>query len=498
LRWSVVVLLILSMIHSSSTVLAQQVWTFRDLNTPGVDATRLALELIAPGGGIQLKSATYAGALNAAALFTTDNSILNFPPDATIVGGQVSGVMLSTGDVRNVAGQDSPYLTLFFPPIPPATTGNPVNLTDLISTVNNTPGDPLLEKLVGDPTGDPVTHDAAWLEIKFVPDKSWIELQYVFSSDEYPEFVGTGFNDVFAFFLNGQNVALLPNQTVPVAIDTVNNGNPRFQIPPVNPDLFVSNTNQLAIPSIQMDGLTKALRIQAPVLVGQENTIRIAIADVGDGYGDSNVFLRNLSFVAINNPTDTDNDGVPDFRDNCPTVVNPGQADSDFDGSGDACDPVPLPPPPVVTFSKITGGGAVTSEVANRDHNFGMNLHIKQNVLEVKLEYNDNPSAGKKVFPGPVQIKINTGVSTFQVPANIVPGGIGIQFRAPCSVRRSDAKGHREVDTCQIRVVDYGEPGTGKKGIPPDEFELTIIAGPSAFYYSGLPQLIKGNIQAHK
>jgi hypothetical protein len=38
---------------------------------------------------------------------------------------------------------------------------------------------------------------------------------------------------------------------------------------------------------------------------------------------------------------DGDGDGVRDLDDNCPTVVNPDQADSDGDGLGDACDPTP-------------------------------------------------------------------------------------------------------------------------------------------------------------
>jgi hypothetical protein len=37
--------------------------------------------------------------------------------------------------------------------------------------------------------------------------------------------------------------------------------------------------------------------------------------------------------------TDTDKDGVPDYRDNCPTAVNADQKDADQDGKGDACDP---------------------------------------------------------------------------------------------------------------------------------------------------------------
>jgi Tol biopolymer transport system component len=47
--------------------------------------------------------------------------------------------------------------------------------------------------------------------------------------------------------------------------------------------------------------------------------------------------------VADSSP-DTDGDGVKDFEDNCPTVANPGQADADGDGAGDACEPQSPPP----------------------------------------------------------------------------------------------------------------------------------------------------------
>jgi hypothetical protein len=47
-------------------------------------------------------------------------------------------------------------------------------------------------------------------------------------------------------------------------------------------------------------------------------------------------------------PPDRDHDGVPDFKDNCPDVYNPDQADLDHNGIGDACQttPVIIPPPP--------------------------------------------------------------------------------------------------------------------------------------------------------
>lgn len=48
-----------------------------------------------------------------------------------------------------------------------------------------------------------------------------------------------------------------------------------------------------------------------------------------------------IQVVATTPPTDADNDGVPDSRDNCPNQYNPDQSDQDGDGLGDACDPYP-------------------------------------------------------------------------------------------------------------------------------------------------------------
>lgn len=80
-------------------------------------------------------------------------------------------------------------------------------------------------------------------------------------------------------------------------------------------------------------------------------------------------------------PPDRDHDGIPDFRDNCPDVYNPDQADSDHNGIGDACDtawqefikahppPPPAPVPPQFTFKYIGTFGPVSNPIATFNGN---------------------------------------------------------------------------------------------------------------------------------
>jgi hypothetical protein len=229
----------------------------------------------------------------------------------------------------------------------------------------------------------------------------------------------------------------------------------------------------------------------------------MAITDVLDQWGDSNVFLRNTSLVSLDVLADGDQDGVPDSLDNCPTDYNPTQVDSNLNGVGDECDSTPVPPPSPVAFKRITGGGAVAS-VGSRERSFGFNVDNHGVGLKVHLEYNDAEPGNANPNPnptsdstGPLQIKINASVSQF-LPVKTLFGE-GVLFEAPCVVRTLLPDNARELNTCAVLIEDDGEPGTGsaKKGIPPDKFKLSVISGPSAGYLSGAPALVRGNVQIH-
>jgi hypothetical protein len=58
----------------------------------------------------------------------------------------------------------------------------------------------------------------------------------------------------------------------------------------------------------------------------------------GAGSYHTNVHIKLTISRPVVTVVDTDNDGVPDATDNCPTVANPGQANADADAHGDACD----------------------------------------------------------------------------------------------------------------------------------------------------------------
>lgn len=151
------------------------------------------------------------------------------------------------------------------------------------------------------------THDACWIEFDFVAlADTLFASEFVFGSEEYPEYVNSSFNDVFGFFISGpgiygpyengaENIALLPGTQTSISINNVNNGYAPYE-PSVGPcencDFYVDNSNGQYV---QYDGYTSKISLEYPVISGETYHFRIAIADAGDHVYDSGVFIRNQS-----------------------------------------------------------------------------------------------------------------------------------------------------------------------------------------------------------
>ena len=265
------------------------------------------------GQGITVSNVKYTGAEVAAGVFDGGSGIIGFE----------SGIILSSGDIRNVIGP---------------------NVLDNAGINNKTSGDSDLTNLSGFPT-----HDAAVLEFDFVPQTSSIKFNYVFASDEYNEFVHTDFNDVFAFYVNGVNCAMVDGD--PVSINTVNNGNP-YNTPPQNNSQYYIN-NDLddggADINTEMDGLTIVLTCEALVNANQTNHVKLAIADASDHIYDANVFLKEGSF-GPDCCTDENCPDDPELSKNCnptapPFYVVVNRQFEDLGRAGTGCQPIILKNP---------------------------------------------------------------------------------------------------------------------------------------------------------
>lgn len=227
------------------------------------------------GQGVDVSNITFQGASQAIGYFNGANTTLGFN----------EGILITTGTVMNVPNG----------PQGPNDRGN--------ATVNNGAGGfNMLTQLVG---GTP-TYNASVLEFDFIPYSDTVQFRYIFGSEEYREYVNTGFNDVFAFYISGsgytgyQNLAVLPNAT-PVTIDNINDGeiiNGMYYPTCNNCQYFVYNGDGNEYPYnsqqkyIQYDGYTKPLEVIAPVQCGKKYHLIIAIADVKDDKYDSGIFLE--------------------------------------------------------------------------------------------------------------------------------------------------------------------------------------------------------------
>ncbi|MBP5562425.1 MAG: choice-of-anchor L domain-containing protein [Bacteroidales bacterium] len=198
-----------------------------------------------------------------------------------------TGLVMTTGNVSVAAGPNSSSGST-------STVSNPYSETQLSSLATSS------------------INGSASLEFDFIAMTDEFAFNYIFGSEEYCEYVGSSYNDVFAFFLTGidpvtyavttKNVAIIPGTvSTPVSINNVNSGNPCGS-GGSNTTYYVNNPTG---PGVEYDGYTTALAAQAVIFACQTYHMKLAVANVGDNSLDSGVFLEEGSFYSPHVQIDT-------------------------------------------------------------------------------------------------------------------------------------------------------------------------------------------------
>jgi hypothetical protein len=354
--------------------------------------------------------------------------------------GLDEGVILSTGNINVATGP---------------------NNTTSAGTGGGGGGDPDLSQIVG---GSPI-FDVSIIEFQFEPTDSIITFDYVFASEEYCDWVGSQFNDVFGFFLSGpgingpysnnaENIALIPNTTTAVAINSVNHvNNTAFyvgNIPAGSPQFGDPDCAGHPVqggPSVQdcqFDGYTVVLTAVAEVIPCETYTIKLAIADVFDGLYDSAVFLAANSF---------NNGGIAS-------------------GSG-----VGTEPNTNIIYEGCTGG---YFEFVREDGDNSMPL-----VVTFTISPNSTATPGADYTPIPTTIVIPPGSDNFQLPINVFADGIPegtesiiIELQNACSC-----------ETREIEILIEDPPP-----IEMDPTEITICEGDDVDLSANASGGVPGNL----
>ena len=132
------------------------------------------------GSGVTVVGASYTGPRDSSATFTNGHLSPGVLPSST-------GVILSTGNVRDFT----------------QSSGDPNRATDTSTDTAGVDNNSQFNAIAG-----ARTYDAVWIDVDFIPTGDVMTMRFVFSSEEYPEYVNSGFNDTIGVWINGAYVPI--------------------------------------------------------------------------------------------------------------------------------------------------------------------------------------------------------------------------------------------------------------------------------------------------
>lgn len=264
--------------------------------------------------------------------------------------GTDTGVVLCTGLVRDADAS------------PPSPTGRgvgvegPNNGTGGVNAgeIGSALGTPDDQDFINE-TGLPSGGDATVLEFDVqTTAPAYLRCSFVFGSDEHPDFITESFNDSFALFIDGENVATITKNSVvsPFSLQEVESCPALFRENDVAPApaALVGSPHSISGASlydVEFGGFTVVLtRETTKVLAPGTYTVKIVVQDVSDTNVDAGLFIPTSTLKAYTFiDADFNLDGKIDAADAGIWTANFGMTnpcftdgDANGDGSVDAAD----------------------------------------------------------------------------------------------------------------------------------------------------------------
>lgn len=245
-----------------------------------IDRNASAIEMAEKmfGDGVTIVSASYTGDRDSSGIYTDGDSV-----SPGVTPGD-SGVMFSTGDLRGFTNT----LDLL------RGANHNSNTTTNSSGPNNNAD--------FNAAAGARTYDASFIDVDFIPTGNVMTMQFVFASEEYPEYADGAFQDFVGVWVNGTQIELGVGDG-DIDPNNLNAGS--------NQNLFIDNTGDQY--NTEMDGFTVTLTVKMPVIAGEVNSIRIGIADVSDNTYDSTLLIAGDSvqtaLIAVDDSLRLDPDG---------------------------------------------------------------------------------------------------------------------------------------------------------------------------------------------
>ncbi len=221
-----------------------------------INASALQMANAIFGNGVTVVGASYQGDFRSSAIYSNGDALSPFATPGD------TGVILSTGDARSFT----------------QSSGDPNRSSSTSTNTSGINNDPLFNALAGTRT-----YDASILNVDFIPTGDVMTMQFTFSSEEFPEYAASQYNDMVGVWVNGTHVPFVVGTGNPGVGNINNNGG----------NVLIDNTGDAY--NTEMDGFTLTMSLTIPVNAGVVNSIRIGIADVADSSYDSNLLIAGNS-----------------------------------------------------------------------------------------------------------------------------------------------------------------------------------------------------------